>query len=691
MERRAQALLEAVYGRGATFRPGQLEAIKKIVGDKKRLLVVERTGWGKSLVYFMATRLLREKGAGPTILISPLLALMRNQQDAAAKLNIRAASLNSTNVDEWAEIEEALSEDAIDVLLISPERLANPRFLSETLPSIEKGIGLLVVDEAHCISDWGHDFRPDYRRIVRIVQMLPKRVPVLGTTATANARVVADVQAQLGPGLEVQRGPLMRDSLRLQAIPMEDQAERLAWLAQYVPELPGTGIIYCLTVGDCERVSEWLAKFGVKAPVYHGQLPPERRIELEGMLLSNEVKALVATVALGMGYDKPDLGFVVHFQRPSNIVAYYQQVGRAGRDIKAAYGILLGGDSDDTVQEYFIDSAIPSVEDTQDVVAVIENSWGGLSVNGIMASVNLSKGTVERILKLAEIDGLIGKDDSKYFRTANPWTPNTKKRRDLIAKRKAEMQQMKEFVSHSGCLMQYVAQQLDDPHAQACDRCSNCAGEVLPTTSSPKLVREAVQYLSSDYRVITPRKMWPAGGVGGRRGQIPTASRLEEGRALGFYGASVWGRLIEQGKYRDGVFDDQLVEAVAEMIEDDWEMEPFPEWVTAVPSLKSPTLVPGFAAKLARRLGLPYRQVLVKVKDTPAQKTMQNSFQQAQNAIGAFEVRGTVPKGPVLLVDDVVHSRWTQTVCGALLREAGSGPVYPIALASAATGGGDSD
>lgn len=354
MKQRTLSLLRQMLGPDAEFRPGQWEAVDKLVAQRGRVLVVQRTGWGKSLVYFLATRLLRDQGAGPTLLISPLLALMRNQIEMAECIGIHAATMNSSNREEWHAVENALAADACDLLLISPERLTNPRFQS-LLPKIAGRVGLFVVDEAHCISDWGHDFRPDYRRIIRIVRNLPEGVPVLGTTATANDRVIADVQSQLGVGLSVLRGPLARPSLRLQNIQLADQSERLAWLAEYLPRFPGTGIIYCLTIADTERVTKWLQQKGFRVKAYHaGNDANIDRVELEQALLNNEIKALVATVALGMGFDKPDLGFVIHFQRPGSVVAYYQQVGRAGRAVGRAYGILLNGREDDEIQDYFI-------------------------------------------------------------------------------------------------------------------------------------------------------------------------------------------------------------------------------------------------------------------------------------------------------------------------------------------------
>jgi len=319
----ARELLRAsVENPNADFRDGQWEAIDAIVNHRRKLLVVQRTGWGKSSVYFISTRVLRDEGAGPTLIVSPLLALMRNQIAAAEALGIRATRIDSTNRDEWPQLNEQVLADEYDALLVSPERLSNEEFVENLLLPIANRIGLLVVDEAHCISDWGHDFRPDYRRIVSILQQMPPNMPVLGTTATANDRVINDIVEQLGD-IAVVRGSLARESLCLQTLVLDDQASRLAWLAQNVPKMDGTGIIYVLTKRDAQQVTDWLRLNGVNAHAYFSGIVNDDfedsnayREHLEQMLLGNEIKVLVATIALGMGYDKPDLAFVIHYQAP---------------------------------------------------------------------------------------------------------------------------------------------------------------------------------------------------------------------------------------------------------------------------------------------------------------------------------------------------------------------------------------
>jgi ATP-dependent DNA helicase RecQ len=695
-------LLRQVLGPAAQFREGQWEAVDRVANLGQRLLVVQRTGWGKSVVYFLATKILRDQGAGPTLLISPLLSLMRNQILAAERLGIRAATIHSDNFEEWPEVEAALRESRCDVLLVSPERLGNAEFMRKLLPLIQGSIGLFVVDEAHCISDWGHDFRPDYRRIVRVLRYLPPRVPVLGTTATANDRVVRDVESQIA-NLHTLRGPLVRPSLRLFNIRLDDQAERLAWLAHFVPQLPGNGIIYCLTIQDTRRVAEWLRRKGLEVRPYHADLEGELRVETEQLLLENKLKALVATVALGMGFDKPDLGFVIHFQRPGSVVAYYQQVGRAGRAVDNAFGILLSGQEDDEISDYFIRTAFPPLEVMQGTLRALERG-GGLTIDEIGAELNHGRGAIEKALKLLEVDGAVQHEKSRWSRTPNPWTPEVERWERVTKHRRDELAQMQHYVGHGGCLMEFLARALDDPSAAPCGKCMNCSRHERRRAAPRELVLEAVNFLRGDALVLEPRerwpkpaladlrKIWPQAMESGRDGEpkttVPAGLRPREGRVLCIYGDAGWGPVVARGKYQTGTFADELVEAAARLVRDRWKPEPPPTWVCCVPSLNRPELTLNFAQRLAAQLALPFAPVLAKIRPTPPQKEMQNSVQQVRNLLGGFAVKGPVPPGPALLVDDVVDSGWTLTLLAVMLQQHGSGPVFPFALAKASPRGG---
>src|SRR5260370_2271686 len=492
----AESLLRQMLGEEKSFGDGQWEAIETAAVRKQRVFVVQRTGWGKSIVYFIATKILRDCGSGPALLISPLLALMRNQIQAARNIGLRPVTIHSENRDEWEAAQAALIRNEWDILLIAPERLANAEFLGAVLPRFQNSIGLFIVDEAHCISDWGHDFRPDYRRIVRVLERLPSSVPVVCTTATANNRVVEDVVAQIH-NLQVQRGPLIRASLKLFNIKLSDQSERLAWLAHFIPKLPGSGIIYCLTIPDTRRVAAWLQQYGLAAREYHSDVESEDKLESERMLLANECKALVATVALGMGFDKPDLGFVIHFQRPGSVIAYYQQVGRAGRAVDEAYGILLSGREDDEIQDYFIRSAFPPAEVMLRVLGELELS-AGASVNELMARLNYRKWVIEKALKLLEVDGAVVRERMIFVLTTNPWTPDLLRSDQVTQSRRAELAQIKSYVDQDGCLMEFLALSLDDPSPGHCGKCINCARRVKRQPVPASVVREAVAVLRRD-------------------------------------------------------------------------------------------------------------------------------------------------------------------------------------------------
>lgn len=691
----AEALLRTAVGNpDARFRNGQWEAIDAIANHRRKMLVVQRTGWGKSLVYFIGTRILRGRGAGPTIIVSPLLALMRNQIEAARRLNINAESINSTNQDDWHDVQARIIDNQVDAVLISPERLANDYFREQVLQPIAGRVGLLVVDEAHCISDWGHDFRPDYRRLVNILQHMPANMPLLGTTATANDRVIDDIQTQLG-GITIQRGPLVRESLRLQTLTMPDQVSRLAWLAQTIPTLPGTGIVYVLTTRDAEQVAEWLNAHDISARAYHANVQRggldnnAYREHLEDLLLNNKIKALVATTALGMGYDKPDLGFVIHYQAPGSIVGYYQQVGRAGRAIDEAFGILLSGHEDADIHDYFRRSAFPDEADVQRILALLDSA-DDMSIREMEGKLNLRRGQIEKVLKILSVENPapVIKDRSRWRRTPVAYQMDHERIQRLTRQREIEWQEVQDYINADTCLMAFLRKALDDPDAAACGQCAVCRGRpVLPTHIDRALAVESGRFLQHAEMVIKPNIQVAKGAFEIYRfsGNLPPELRAKPGRVLSKWGDAGYGQWVAKDK-RAGCFRDELAQAVAEMIRDRWQPMPAPQWVACAPSLRRPDLVPNFARMLAAQLDLSFVDAIAKVRDNEAQKMQQNRFHQCRNLDGVFEVNDNIPAGPVLLVDDIIDSGWTLTVLAALLLRAGSGPVYPVALASAKTG-----
>lgn len=673
-----------------SFRDGQWEAIDQLVNRRGRALVVQRTGWGKSMVYFVAAKAFRDEKAGPAVIVSPLLSLMRNQIEAAERLGLRASTINSANTDEWEKEKNALLADEVDLLLISPERLANDNFVNDVLRPIAGKIALFVIDEAHCISDWGHDFRPDYRRIVGVLRQLPRNVAVLATTATANARVVADIEAQLGGNLKALRGPLARDSLKLQVLRLPDAATRLAWLADQIPRLPGSGIVYTLTVRDSIRVTRWLQSCRITAQAYYGGQDGGVRKRLEQDLLASRVKCLVATTALGMGFDKPDLGFVIHFQMPGSVVFYYQQVGRAGRAIPEAYGILMSGTEDEDINAYFRNRAFPPEQHVTAVLQTLADADNGLSVAGLERALNMRRIQIEQVLKLLAVEdpAPVVKDEARWLRTAVRWTMDRDRIARLTRRREEESAQMREYISSRSCLMAFLGRALDDRDARPCGRCAVCTGRALvPESPERRTVQQAQRFLRRSEMPLQPKRQFPQGGLPGYGwpgGAIPANMRSEEGRILARWGEIGLGEQVRIGK-QGGRFDDDLVAASADLVNERWAQASGAKWVTCVPSRRHPDLVPEFAARFAEALGVPFRPVIRKIRETDPQKSMQNTAHQCSNLDGAFEVDEGVSDETVLLVDDVTDSGWTLAVIAALLKQAGSGAVYPFALASASS------
>ncbi len=649
------ARLRALTGNpAADFRDGQLEAIHDTVVDRARVLCVQRTGWGKSAVYFVATSLLREEGAGPTLIVSPLLALMRNQISGAERLGLRARTINSTNREDWDEIRSGLAEDTVDLLLISPERLNNPRFRDEMLPLFAGSVGLLVIDEAHCISDWGHDFRPDYRRVKDMLSALPPQVAVLGTTATANDRVVSDVLEQLGIGvggngegeqLRSYRGPLGRSSLRLETLELPRPAERLAWLVERLPQLPGSGIVYTLTKRDAEQVASFLVANGISAIAYSGEQETGQRIDAEERLLRNEVKALVATSALGMGYDKADLEFVVHYQAPGSVVAYYQQVGRAGRGVDSAEVVLLRGSEDRRIQDFFIEQAFPAREKVEAVLAELRAAaaaGGGRTSRELMAVVNLGAGRIEAMLKILDVEGAVVRDGTRWRAVeGSDWEYDGDRYAQITALRRQEQAAMAAFGVDGRCLMRVLQEELDDPEPGDCGRCSVCAGPRYAEPPAAALVEQAQRHLRSRPIALEQRKMAP--DPSGAMRKIPVDALVEPGWALARFGDGGWWPAIERG-LRAGQVDDEVVAGLVEALGGGG-AGARAAWVTSVPSVAHADAVERLAEAVAQRLGVPCLRLLERREARPPQREMANAAQQAANVRGAFAVVSQPPPG----------------------------------------------
>ncbi|MFE7398174.1 RecQ family ATP-dependent DNA helicase [Streptomyces sp. NPDC057557] len=693
----------------ARLREDQWRAIEALVADKRRALVVQRTGWGKSAVYFVATSLLRAQGGGPTVIVSPLLALMRNQVAAAARAGISARTINSSNTEEWDTVQAEVAAGEVDVLLVSPERLNNPDFRDQVLPRLAAATGLLVVDEAHCISDWGHDFRPDYRRLRTMLADLPAGVPVLATTATANARVTADVAEQLGTGAGtdalVLRGPLDRESLRLSVLQLPNAAHRLAWLGDHLKELPGSGIIYTLTVAAAEEITTYLRQCGHTVASYTGRTENADRQQAEDDLLANRVKALVATSALGMGFDKPDLGFVIHLGSPSSPIAYYQQVGRAGRGVEHAEVLLLPGKEDEAIWQYFTSVAFPPEEQVRRTIDALAQAGRPLSLPALEPLVDLRRTRLETMLKVLDVDGAVRRVKGGWIATGESWAYDSERYAWVARQRASEQQAMRDYATTTGCRMEFLRRQLDDEQATACGRCDNCAGARFDDHVSDAALDGARGELGRPGVEVEPRKMWPTGlaAVGvDLKGRIPAGELSFTGRALGRLSDIGWGNRLRPmlaAQTPDAPVPDDVTNAVVSVLADwakgpvGWasgeeDAMPRPVGVVTIASRSKPQLIQSLGSRIAEVGRMP---LLGSVAYAPAAAEVRisqtNSAQRVRALHEALVVEPELAdalaaaSGPVLLVDDLSDTGWTLAVAARLLRRAGAQGVFPLVLA----------
>jgi len=669
-------VIQRLAGDDATPRGDQLDAVEAIIKPQARVLVVQATGWGKSAVYWAATSALRSLGLGPTLVVSPLLALMRNQVDAATRAGLTAATINSANHDDWNEVFTALRRDQVDVLLISPERLGNERFASQ-LDSLMEKVGLVVIDEAHCISDWGFDFRPDYQRLARTLLSTPS-ASVLATTATANERVTRDVGDQMGTSTTVFRGTLARTSLSLSVVPGLTPLERFAWVAHALHELPGSGIIYVLTVAEANRLAEYLKQAGIRCDAYTGQLTAEERSRIESALLHNEIKAVVATSALGMGYDKPDLGFVVHVGSPSTPVAYYQQVGRAGRGLDHAIAVLLPAEADERIWDFFATASIPEPRDVDLVLQHLGDD--AKSVVALESSTGIRRGRLEALLKILAVVGVTKKVVGGWSVTGNRYVHDSEKWAALKNSRAAEADLMRRYAGGRGCLMEFLQRSLDDPNPAPCGKCSVCTGVAPGPGARPdkKWLSLAAEFSRGIDISIEKRQRWPSG----TEHPNPILG-IREGRAVAFADDPGW--LEELKEMRDSGFrsiPQDLLDGSIEVLKRWARVWPErPTWVMPAPA-HGPL---GEANRaVARHVATVGKRPLVELLEWTGGPTPENAPSKPTvdhlDRVIQWRVGVEVPDGPVLLCSAQIRTRWTATVVARMLHESNKGPVLPFAL-----------
>lgn len=693
LESRCQTLLQELAGPNAVLRDDQREAVLALVRDHKRVLVVQRTGWGKSAVYFLASKLIREMGGGPTLLVSPLLALMRDQLINARRMGLTAETINSANTDEWNHIYDRVRNDEVDLLAISPERLNNPQFVSDALADLAQRSGLVVIDEAHCISQWGHDFRPDYLRIRDALDRINPQTPVLATTATATNWVVHDVASQLGTQPLTLRGTLERESLSLAVIQLETPAHRLAWLAANIPELDGSGIVYCLTQSAAEECAAWLKANNIHAAAYTGAMDSELRHKLETDLQQNRLKVLCATSALGMGFDKPDLGFAINLGAPSSITSYYQMVGRAGRALEHALGVLLPSKDDQRIWNWFDSVSFPPRDIAERVINLLERSDAPLTEAKIEALVDIRRSRLQSLLKVLDLEGAVKRVTGGWQRTEKLWSYDQERFDRVHAARRDDQQQILNYQIVATCRMEYLRSALDDPEVDQnwnCGKCDACSSHTY-TEPSATLIASATDFSSNREIYLSARKMWPT-GIGGKAKRIAKDRQAVDGRALCEAGGLGWTPVVNEllndfsRNNPDSEVPKELVTAVGKALKR-WQWpNGRPTWITAIPSARRPTLMPLIAKELARRANLPYFEVIRRTREAPPNSEMNNSAHAAANVGGAFAIdapEGGFPFGAALVLDDTWQSGWTMTVIADLLRSEQVAAVYPFALMKA--------
>lgn len=682
MEQLAFNYLKQAYGDDATFREGQLEAILSVLNSGNEL-VVRQTGWGKSLIYFILTNIYRSQGKGPAIIISPLLSLVRNQIYSASKFNLNAYNLSSDNIDDWEDIYNKLNSNLVDILFLTPEHLANKDNMAKINGVLQDNFSLLVIDEAHCISDWGHDFRPDYKKIVKFLKNLNYSIPILATTATANDRVIDDITNQLAT-VNISRGPLIRESLRIQVLNITTKVDRYAWILNYLKNTSKNGIIYCLTQKDTEDLNKFLLRNGINSASYNGSSVD--RLEVEEKFLNNEISCVVATIALGMGYDKDDIGYVIHYQRPGNVVAYYQQIGRAGRNLKEADVIMLNGREDEIIQRHFIEDAFPKVDDINDVITLIKNNqFNTFKLYDIQRDLNIKKAKLDQIMKYLFDNEILDYERGTFT------VLNLDKKLDfdifkeITSLRYGELEEMKEFINLKTCYMKFLAKSLSDNNAKDCMKCANCLNKELYSSQlDNESLHRASDFINNLKYEIEPRRQLPVGMKYQNISRLKTKNNdytNELGHALTFSDDGHLGQIVNMELSNGNIISKVVVEDMTKLIKDNISLSNN-MIVTYVPSNTNNQVIKQLAIDIASLLNLEFQELLAKSNNNTKQDQLNNAYQWYENSINNYQVKEAINNKEIILIDDIVQSKWTLTSVGLKLKLAGALKVYPFVLNS---------
>jgi len=652
-----------------TFYDEQWETIEKVLNGEK-VLLIEKTGFGKSLCFqFPATVF-----DGITVIFSPLIALMRDQVKKLSSLGIPAKCINSEQTpEENRQIINEAKQGKIKILYIAPERQENSEWIEAAR---EMNLSMVVVDEAHCISVWGHDFRPSFKRIINLVNLLPKGLPVLATTATATKRVEADIAQQMGSNFTVIRGNLMRDNFRLFVVRVNSEDEKMIWLRQNLEKLPGSGILYTGTRVDTEIYSKWFDYLNIPSTGYNAGLDAESRVSIENGLMKNQWKCVISTNALGMGIDKSDIRFIIHTQIPQSPIHYYQEIGRAGRDGKPSYVILFYNPEDKKLPEAFIEGSRPAVSKYEKVIEAVKSEM--LGERDLMKRTNLKRNQI-RVIKADLIEQniirevTIGKSKKfEYIAGAPPLS--TQVFEELRANKTQDLEKMIEYAETTQSRMKFLCDYLGDDSTHTFTNCDNTGLKKITVTTNDEWKQKLQDFRENYFPVL----------------EVETkGTNLINGVAASYYGFSNVGNAIHRSKYENGGdFPDFLLGLFLKAYRIKFSQEKF-DLILYVPPTKSGDLVRNFAVKVSQVLKIPISHHLIKQRETSEQKVFENTYLKLENVRDAFEIKTPeeVRGKNILLIDDIFDSGATIKEIGRYLSNLGAEKVAPVVIAK--TVGGD--